>query len=127
MTVVATPKDEQYELTSLKANGVEIVKTKQFTVDTKDVEVVATFSLAKSIATPASTTSWSFYPNPATDALSVQAPVGSQLKILSATGELIDTYFVGDCGTLVISLSHLPRGRYFLQLGEESAKVLLTE
>ena len=127
LTVVATPKDEQYELTSLKANGVEIVKTKQFTVDTKDVEVVATFSLAKSIAAPASTTSWSFYPNPATDALSIQAPAGSQLRLLSTTGNLIDSYLVGEHGTLVISLSHLPRGNYLLQLGEESAKVLLIE
>lgn len=127
LTVVATPKDEQYELTSLKANGEEIVKTKQFTVDTKDVEVVATFSLAKSIATPASTTSWSFYPNPATDALSIQAPAGSQLRLLSTTGNLIDSYLVGEHGTLVISLSHLPRGNYLLQLGEESAKVLLIE
>lgn len=127
LTVVATPKNEQYELTSLKANGVEIAKTKQFTVDTKDVQVVATFSLAKSIATPAATTSWSFYPNPATDALSIQAPAGSQVRLLSTTGNLIDSYLVGERGTLVISLSHLPRGNYLLQLGEESAKVLLIE
>lgn len=127
LTVVATPKNEQYELTSLKANGVEIAKTKQFTVDTKDVQVVATFSLAKSIATPAATTSWSFYPNPATDALSIQAPAGSQVRLLSTTGNLIDSYLVGERGTLVISLSLLPRGNYLLQLGEESAKVLLIE
>ena len=127
LTVVATPKDEQYELTSLKANGVEIVKTKQFTVGTKDVQVVATFSLVKSVALPASTTSWSFYPNPATDALYIQAPAGSQLKLLSATGVLIGTYFVGERGSLVISLSHLPRGNYLLQLGQESAKVLLIQ
>lgn len=127
LTVIATPESNQYQLISLKANGVDIVKTKQFTVYDEDVQVEATFGLVKSVDTPASTTTWCFYPNPATDALSIKAPSGSQLKILSASGDLIGSFLVGDKGSLVIPVAHLPRGNYFLQLEQDSAKVLLVE
>ena len=113
LTVQATGKNDQCELTALTANGSDILATKQFVVK-EATEVKATFVDHTGVETTV-TQQVKLYPNPATDYVIVEgiAPA-SEVMLHSMTGELLCAMQADAEGHLQIDLTALSYGVYLL-------------
>ncbi|MFK5856188.1 MAG: T9SS type A sorting domain-containing protein, partial [Bacteroidota bacterium] len=61
----------------------------------------------------------SIYPNPATDNVNIQAPIGSQINIVDISGRTMAQYIVGNSSDLNINISSYNSGLYFIQVAHE--------
>ena len=113
LTVQATGKNDQCELTALTANGEDILATKKFVVKGA-TEVKATFVDHTGVETTV-TQQVKLYPNPATDYIIVEgiAPA-SEVMLHSMTGELLCAMQADAEGHLQIDLTALSDGVYLL-------------
>ena len=113
LTVQATGKNDQCELTALTANGEDILATKKFVVKGA-TEVKATFVDHTGVETTV-TQQVKLYPNPATDYVIVEgiAPA-SEVMLHSMTGELMCAMQADAEGHLQIDLTALSDGVYLL-------------
>ena len=113
LTVQATGKNDQCELTALTANGEDILATKKFVVKGA-TEVKATFVDHTGVETTV-TQQVKLYPNPATDYVIVEgiAPA-SEVMLHSMTGELLCAMQADAEGHLQIDLTALSDGVYLL-------------
>nr|WP_304291737.1 leucine-rich repeat domain-containing protein [Porphyromonas uenonis] len=113
LTVQATGKNDQCELTALTANGEDILATKQFVVKGA-TEVKATFVDHTGVETTV-TQQVKLYPNPATEYVIVEgiAPA-SEVMLHSMTGELLCAMQADAEGHLQIDLTALSDGVYLL-------------
>ena len=113
LTVQATGKNDQCELTALTANGEDILATKKFVVKGA-TEVKATFVDHTGVETTV-TQQVKLYPNPATDYVIVEgiAPA-SEVMLHSMTGELLCAMQADAEGHLQIDMTALSDGVYLL-------------
>ena len=124
LTVKATGKNAQCELTALTANGVDILGTKSFVV--KGVtEVKATFVDHTGVETTV-TQQVKLYPNPATDYVMVEgvAPA-SEVTLHGLTGERLYAGRADSRGTLQIDLTPYADGVYLVCVAGETYRVVV--
>ena len=124
LTVKATGKNAQCELTALTANGVDILATKSFVV--KDAtEVKATFVDHTGVETTV-TQQTQLYPNPATDYVIVEgvAPA-SEVTLHGLTGERLYAGRADDRGVLQIDLTPYADGVYLVCVAGETYRVVV--
>jgi len=76
---------------------------------------------AASIPTTVTKTSIAVVPNPASTQLTITAPIGSTLTLLSATGIALTTVATSISST-VINTAHLPAGMYLLHMQQADGK-----
>ncbi len=124
LTVKATGKNAQCELTALTANGEDILATKSFVV-TDVTEVKATFVDHTGVETTV-TQQTQLYPNPATDYVIVEgiAPA-SEVTLHSMTGERLYADRADDRGTLQIDLTPYADGVYLVCVAGETYRVVV--
>ena len=124
LTVKATGKNAQCELTALTANGVDILATKSFVVKGA-TEVKATFVDHTGVETTV-TQQTQLYPNPATDYVIVEgvAPA-SEVTLHSMTGERLYAGRADDRGTLQIDLTPYADGVYLVCVAGETYRVVV--
>ena len=124
LTVKATGKNAQCELTALTANGKDILATKSFVV-TGPTEVKATFVDHTGVTTTV-TQQVKLYPNPATDYVIVEgvAPA-SEVTLHSMTGERLYAGRADDRGTLQIDLTPYADGVYLVCVAGETYRVVV--
>ena len=125
LTVQATGKNDQCELTALTANGSNILATKQFVVK-EATEVQATFVDHTSVET-IDGHAVRIYPNPAQTFVLIEGlQPASQVSLYSMTGEQLYTGQTDRRGTLRIDLTALSDGVYLL-VGEGWQKRLVVK
>ena len=125
LTVQATGKNDQCELTALTANGSNILATKQFVVK-EATEVQATFVDRTSVETIGGH-AVRIYPNPAqTFVLIENLQPASQVSLYSMNGKQLYTGQTDLQGTLRIDLTALSDGVYLL-VGEGWQKRLIVK
>ena len=113
LTVKASGKNAQCELTALTANGKDILSTKQFIVK-EATEVKATFVDHTGVETIGEQTV-RIYPNPAQTFVLIEGlQPASQVSLYSMTGEQLYTGQTDQQGTLRIDLTALSDGVYLL-------------
>jgi len=113
LTVKASGKNAQCELTALTANGEDILATKKFVVKGA-TEVKATFVDHTNIA-EVNTEAIRFYPNPAREYIIVEGvDPASEVKLYSMEGELLCAMQADAEGHLQIDLTALSDGVYLL-------------
>ncbi len=113
LTVQATGKNDQCELTALTANGEDILATKKFVVKGA-TDVKATFVDHTNIA-EVNTEAIRFYPNPAREYIIVEGvDPASEVTLYSMTGELLCAMQADAEGHLQIDLTALSDGVYLL-------------
>ena len=124
LTVKATGKNAQCELTALTANGKDILATKSFVVKGA-TEVKATFVDHTGVETTV-TQQVKLYPNPATDYVIVEgvAPA-SEVTLHSMTGERLYAGRVDDRGVLQIDLTPYADGVYLVCVAGETYRVVV--
>ena len=124
LTVKATGKNAQCELTALTANGVDILATKSFVVKGA-TEVKATFVDHTGVETTV-TQQTQLYPNPATDHLVVEgvAPA-SEVTLHSMTGERLYAGRADSRGVLQIDLTPYADGVYLVCVAGETYRVVV--
>ena len=124
LTVKATGKNAQCELTALTANGVDILATKSFVVKGA-TEVKATFVDHTGVETTV-TQQTQLYPNPATDYVIVEgvAPA-SEVTLHSMTGERLYAGRADDRGTLQIDLTPYADGVYLVCVAGQTYRVVV--
>ena len=123
LTVQATGKNDQCELTALTANGSNILATKQFVVK-EATEVQATFVDHTSVETIAGH-AVRIYPNPAQTFVLIEGlQPASQVSLYSMDGKQLYTGQTDQQGTLRIDLTALSDGVYLL-VGEGWQKRLV--
>ena len=136
LTVVATPEDEaKYELKELKANGVDIMADKKFTV-TADTEVTAVFGKKEGndnndnndqepLAVEESLlASLIVSPNPFTVQLRIGNPEGIAVayELVNLSGVVVRSGVING-NEVIIDTEGLPAGLYFARLmGQNGAK-----
>ena len=136
LTVVATPEDEaKYELKELKANGVDIMADKKFTV-TADTEVTAVFGKKEGndnndnkdqepLAVEESLlASLIVSPNPFTVQLRIGNPEGIAVayELVNLSGVVVRSGVLNG-NEVIIDTEGLPAGLYFARLmGQNGAK-----
>ena len=123
LTVVTNVADG-YKLTTLTANGQDIIQTKHFKV-TANTEVKAIFADNTGVET-AVTQQMKLYPNPATDYVIVEgvAPA-SEVTLHSMTGERLYAGRADDRGTLQIDLTPYADGVYLICVAGETYRVVV--
>ena len=125
LTVKASGKNAQCELTALTANGKDILSTKQFIVK-EATEVKATFVDHTGVETIGEQTV-RIYPNPAQTFVLIEGlQPASQVSLYSMTGEQLYTGQTDRRGTLRIDLTALSDGVYLL-VGEGWQKRLVVK
>ena len=125
LTVQATGKNAQCELTALTANGEDILSSKKFTVQ-GTTEVQATFVDHTSVETIAGH-AVRIYPNPAQTFVLIEGlQPASQVSLYSMDGEQLYTGQTDQQGTLRIDLTALSDGVYLL-VGEGWQKRLVVK
>ena len=125
LTVKASGKNAQCELTALTANGKDILSTKQFIVK-EATEVKATFVDHTGVETIGEQTV-RIYPNPAQTFVLIEGlQPASQVSLYSMTGEQLYTGQTDQQGTLRIDLTALSDGVYLL-VGEGWQKRLVVK
>ena len=125
LTVQATGKNDQCELTALTANGSNILATKQFVVK-EATEVQATFVDHTSVETIAGH-AVRIYPNPAQTFVLIEGlQPASQVSLYSMDGKQLYTGQTDQQGTLRIDLTALSDGVYLL-VGEGWQKRLVVK
>ena len=118
LTVQATGKNDQCELTALTANGEDILATKQFVVKGA-TEVKATFVDHTNIA-EVNTEAIRFYPNPAREYIIVEGTLPATLVTLySMEGMRLYEDKTDAEGTLRIDLSAYAEGTYLLRIANQ--------
>ena len=124
LTVKATGKNAQCELTALTANGEDILATKSFVVKGA-TEVKATFVDHTGVETTV-TQQTQLYPNPATDYVIVEgvAPA-SEVTLHSMTGERLYAGRADSRGTLRIDLTPYADGVYLVCVAGETYRVVV--
>ena len=124
LTVKATGKNAQCELTALTANGVDILATKSFVVKGA-TEVKATFVDHTGVETTV-TQQTQLYPNPATDYVIVEgvAPA-SEVTLHGLTGERLYAGRADDRGVLQIDLTPYADGVYLVCVAGETYRVVV--
>ena len=124
LTVKATGKNAQCELTALTANGVDILATKSFVVKGATV-VKATFVDHTGVETTV-TQQVQLYPNPATDYVIVEgvAPA-SEVTLHSMTGERLYAGRTDSRGVLQIDLTPYADGVYLVCVAGETYRVVV--
>ena len=124
LTVKATGKNAQCELTALTANGEDILATKSFVVKGA-TEVKATFVDHTGVETTI-TQQVKLYPNPATDYVIVEgvAPA-SEVTLHSMTGERLYADRADSRGTLRIDLTPYADGVYLVCVADETYRVVV--
>ena len=122
LTVEAKPA-AGYELTTLEANGKDILAAKSFTV-IANTEVKAEFVDHTSVEGVAAQ-QLRLYPNPARDYVLLEGiPAGATVAIYSLEGERI--YQVESASdTLRIDLTQLQEGAYILRVGGETHRLIV--
>ena len=124
LTVKATGKNAQCELTALTANGVDILATKSFVVKGATV-VKATFVDHTGVETTV-TQQVQLYPNPATDHLVVEGVTpASEVTLHSMTGERLYAGRADSRGTLQIDLTPYADGVYLVCVAGETYRVVV--
>ena len=113
LTVVAKGANDKCELTTLTANGKDILKDKTFTV-TKDTEVIAVFVDHTGIDAVAAN-AFVIYPNPASESATVTglAPEAA-VALYTLDGQLITRLAADRSGRLQIDLTALSDGTYLV-------------
>ena len=125
LTVQATGKNAQCELTALTANGEDILSSKKFTVK-EAAEVQATFVDHTSVETIGGH-AVRIYPNPAQTFVLIEGlQPASQVSLYSMDGEQLYTGQTDRQGTLRIDLTALSDGVYLL-VGEGWQKRLVVK
>ncbi|WP_296953484.1 T9SS type A sorting domain-containing protein, partial [Porphyromonas sp.] len=125
LTVQATGKNDQCELTALTANGTDILATKKVVVKGA-TEVKATFVDHTSVETIGEH-DLRIYPNPAQTFVLIEGlQPASQVSLYSMTGEQLYTGQTDRRGTLRIDLTALSDGVYLL-VGEGWQKRLVVK
>lgn len=125
LTVQATGKNDQCELTALTANGSNILATKQFVVKGA-TEVQATFVDHTSVETIGGH-AVRIYPNPAQTFVLIEGlQPASQVSLYSMDGKQLYTGQTDQQGTLRIDLTALSDGVYLL-VGEGWQKRLVVK
>ena len=125
LTVQATGKNAQCELTALTANGEDILSSKKFTVKGA-TEVQATFVDHTSVETIAGH-AVRIYPNPAQTFVLIEGlQPASQVSLYSMNGKQLYTGQTDQQGTLRIDLTALSDGVYLL-VGEGWQKRLVVK
>ncbi|WP_300970038.1 C10 family peptidase [Porphyromonas vaginalis] len=125
LTVQATGKNAQCELTALTANGEDILSSKKFTVK-EATEVQATFVDHTSVETIAGN-AVRIYPNPAQTFVLIEGlQPASQVSLYSMDGKQLYTGQTDQQGTLRIDLTALSDGVYLL-VGEGWQKRLVVK
>ena len=124
LTVKATGKNAQCELTALTANGEDILETKSFVVKGA-TEVKATFVDHTGVETTV-TQQVKLYPNPATDYVIVEgvAPA-SEVTLHSMTGERLYADRADSRGVLRIDLTPYADGVYLVCVAGETYRVVV--
>ncbi len=124
LTVKATGKNAQCELTALTANGEDILATQSFVVKGA-TEVKATFVDHTGVETTV-TQQLKLYPNPATDYVIVEgvAPA-SEVTLHSMTGERLYADRADSRGTLRIDLTPYADGVYLVYVAGETYRVVV--
>ncbi len=124
LTVKATGKNAQCELTALTANGEDILATQSFVVKGA-TEVKATFVDHTGVETTV-TQQLKLYPNPATDYVIVEgvAPA-SEVTLHSMTGERLYAGRADSRGTLRIDLTPYADGVYLVCVADETYRVVV--
>ena len=124
LTVKATGKNAQCELTALTANGEDILATKSFVVKGA-TEVKATFVDHTGVETTV-TQQVKLYPNPATDYVIVEgvAPA-SEVTLHSMTGERLYAGRADSRGVLRIDLTPYANGVYLVCVAGETYRVVV--
>ena len=125
LTVKATGKNAQCELTALTANGKDILSTKQFTVQGA-TKVQATFVDRTSVETIRGH-ALRIYPNPAQTFVLIEGlQPASQVSLYSMNGKQLYTGQTDQQGALQIDLTALSDGVYLL-VGEGWQKRLVVK
>ena len=125
LTVQATGKNAQCELTALTANGEDILSSKKFTVK-EATEVQATFVDHTSVETIGGH-AVRIYPNPAQTFVLIEGlQPASQVSLYSMNGKQLYTGQTDQQGTLRIDLTALSDGVYLL-VGEGWQKRLVVK
>ena len=124
LTVKATGKNAQCELTALTANGEDILATQSFVVKGA-TEVKATFVDHTGVEMTV-TQQTQLYPNPATDYVIVEgvAPA-SEVTLHSMTGERLYAERADSRGTLRIDLTPYADGVYLVCVAGETYRVVV--
>ena len=124
LTVKATGKNAQCELTALTVNGVDILATKSFVVKGA-TEVKATFVDHTGVETTV-TQQVQLYPNPATDYVIVEgvAPA-SEVTLHSMTGERLYAGRADSRDSLQIDLTPYADGVYLVCVAGETYRVVV--
>ncbi len=124
LTVQATGKNDQCELTALTANGEDILATKQFVVKGA-TEVKATFVDHTNIA-EVNTEAIRFYPNPAREYIIVEGTLPATLVTLySMEGMRLYEDETDAEGTLRIDLSAYAEGTYLLRIADQIHRIIV--
>ena len=124
LTVQATGKNDQCELTALTANGSNILATKQFVVK-EATEVKATFVDHTNIA-EVNTEAIRFYPNPAREYIIVEGTLPATLVTLySMEGMRLYEDETDAEGTLRIDLSAYAEGTYLLRIADQIHRIIV--
>ena len=124
LTVQATGKNDQCELTALTANGEDILATKQFVVKGA-TEVKATFVDHTNIA-EVNTEAIRFYPNPAREYIIVEGTLPATLVTLySMEGMRLYEDETDAEGTLRIDLSAYAEGTYLLRIADQTHRIIV--
>ena len=124
LTVKATGKNAQCELTALTANGEDILATQSFVVKGA-TEVKATFVDHTGVETTV-TQQTQLYPNPATDYVIVEGVVpASEVTLHSMTGERLYAGRADSRGTLRIDLTPYADGVYLVCVADETYRVVV--
>ncbi|WP_311566723.1 C10 family peptidase [Porphyromonas uenonis] len=125
LTVKATGKNAQCELTALTANGKDILSTKQFTVQ-EATKVQATFVDRTSVETIGGH-ALRIYPNPAQTFVLIEGlQPANQVSLYSMSGKQLYTGQADHQGALRIDLTALSDGVYLL-IGEGWQKRLVVK
>ena len=112
LQVVVTPA-EHFELDALTANENDILTSKQFVV-MSDTEVHASFIDHTGVA-HIDPKQQSFYPNPATDHITIRTAEGNTIELFASDGLLVATTQATRPETS-ITVAQLPAGRYIVRI-----------
>ena len=124
LTVQATGKNDQCELTALTANGEDILATKKFVVKGA-TEVKATFVDHTNIA-EVNTEAIRFYPNPAREYIIVEGTLPATLVTLYCMeGMRLYEDKTDAEGTLRIDLSAYAEGTYLLRIADQIHRIIV--
>ncbi len=72
-----------------------------------------------------SISTWSVFPNPATDNITINATSEGEILLTDALGKTIETISVTPNNPTLVTVAHLSNGLYYLQQGDQLVKVVV--